>query len=145
MAEPRESSATEDRRRYAIEQAAALLNRFAYHLGRVAQMAEPAAVHELRVATRRFQRCLRVFKSVYPDGSVGKVIRRLRELRLLGADVRNRDIAIDLAIQAGLARDSKAILALTEDRRQARRKLVRIARRWARRDVSRKWRARLGL
>jgi CHAD domain-containing protein len=130
-------------RKYAREQTAERLRRFAFELARVAKQADADAIHDLRVSIRRFTQCLRIFPQFMPKGKVKKVRRRLRTLMALAAEVRNQDIALELVTRAGAAQAEELKGALTQRRTQTEQDLLAAARQWNRQNVSRKWRAQL--
>ncbi|HEY7392823.1 MAG TPA: CHAD domain-containing protein, partial [Bryobacteraceae bacterium] len=106
---------------------------------------DQAAVHDLRVAIRRLNRCLQVFSQFYPGNSGKKLRRRLKTLMEAAGHVRDLDVAIQLVANAGV--DRKAVLSyrMAQVRRQARRNLLHEVRLWKGRGFSRKWRNALGL
>ena len=131
-------------RQYAVEQARMLLRRLAYQANRFLQNTDAGAVHDLRVAARRFGQCLRVFGCFFPRKE-RKVRRRLRELMSLSSEVRNRDIALGLIERAGVTEGSELVRSLAGERAKAERDLVGLIEAWRRRGFSRRWRAQLEL
>jgi CHAD domain-containing protein len=132
-------------REHARLQTAALVRRLAFQLNRIARSADAGAVHDLRVAIRRLNRCLRVFSSFYPGDSWKKTRRDLKALMNEAAEVRERDIALLLFTEAGVGRRAAITTRLAAERREAARTLRLAARRWKGRNFSRKWRSRLDL
>src|SRR5262245_20209839 len=106
-------------RDYARTQTAILLRRLAYQVNRASKSTDAESVHDLRVAIRRLNRCLRTFSQFYPGRSWKKVRRRLKELMTVAGEVRDRDIAVELLNHAGSAPDSHAIKALGQERHTA--------------------------
>ena len=102
-------------------------------------MGTPDAVHDLRVAIRRLNQCLRLFRDFFPPGEARSIRRQLRKLMDLAGDVRNYDIAVELVKKS----KTPVIPELATERRRARRKLVNALNAWSRRDSSQKWRERL--
>lgn len=90
-------------RAFAMEQAAALLRDVRREVRRVRRGAKPGvdAVHDLRVATRRLDACLDVFRSQFRRKGARVMRQTLRELRKAAGAVRDRDIAIALCQEAG--------------------------------------------
>src|ERR1043165_8074659 len=129
-----------DMRAYAAEQASALLGRLAFHLNRAAKLPDPAADHDLRVALRRFSTCLQVFRQFFPNPERKKIRRQIREIMKLAADVRNRDVAIELARKSGVPADTPFLAVLEQERKHARKELKAGLARMENRDFSRKWR-----
>ncbi len=130
-------------REYARQQTAVLLRRFAYQLNRAMKQGDARAVHDLRVASRRLSRALRVFAQFFPDGAWKKIRRELGELMDLASGVRDRDIALEFL--AGVPRAGGAVESIESELRGLRRELTLELRRWRARGFSRKWRRKLGL
>lgn len=63
-----------------------------------AALADPSepAVHDLRVAIRRFRQALKIFAVCWDPLPVKKMHKRLRSLMAAAGEVRNRDIGMDL-------------------------------------------------
>ncbi|MDE3167410.1 MAG: CHAD domain-containing protein, partial [Acidobacteriota bacterium] len=113
-------------RDFARLQTAVLLRRLAYEVNRVARDGAAAAdpVHDLRVAIRRLSRCLRAFAPVYPGNSAKRIRRSLRELMQAAAEVRDRDIAAQLLLEAGTAESAGPLRHLASQREEAARRLA---------------------
>jgi CHAD domain-containing protein len=132
-------------REYARRQTSVLLRRLAATLTRAAREGDAESIHDVRVAMRRLSRCLRVFATFYPDGSGKKIRHRLSALMEAAGAVRDCDIALDLAGQAGVPRRSAVVARLEAERGRAGRDLLFEIRRWKSRDLLRQWRSRLEL
>ena len=132
-------------RNYARQQTSALLRRLAYQANRAHKGADEDAVHDLRVAIRRLNRCLRVFSQFYPGKSWKKVRRRLKVMMKAAGEVRDRDIAARLLREAGMPAEAAAFRTLEEERAYAARTLLSQVHHWRRQSFSREWRAELGL
>ena len=117
------SQSPETIRRYAQRQGAARLDRLAYEMGRNCRSADVEAVHDLRVSIRRLLSCLKAFPEFFSSGGKRKVRRRLREIMTLAGEVRNRDIAVELGLQAGLPEESELLAKLAWERTEAARRL----------------------
>ncbi|HLK65862.1 MAG TPA: CHAD domain-containing protein [Bryobacteraceae bacterium] len=126
-------------------QTAVLLRRFAFQVNRAALSGDAESVHDLRVAIRRFSRCLSTFSQFYPDGAGRKIRRELADLRDLAGNVRDRHIALELLAAAGISARSAVFMRLDEESRKAGRDLLNEAKRWKASGFSRKWRIKLGL
>jgi CHAD domain-containing protein len=124
---------------------AILLRRLAFQVGRIAKSSDAESVHDLRVAIRRFSRCLALFSQFYPGRSSKKARRKLSELMKTAGAVRDLDIAIELLAEAGLSRRAELFQRLAEQRREANRQLLLEVRDWKARAFSKKWRDSLGL
>jgi CHAD domain-containing protein len=132
-------------RKYAIDQGSQLLSKLVHQLHQAAATRDADAVHDLRVAIRRFQQFLRVFRQFLPRTKVKKIRRRLRGLMILAGEVRNRDIASMLLQQAGVTHNSQLSATLARDREQAQQELLRSIDRLNRRGLAKKWHSRLRL
>jgi CHAD domain-containing protein len=132
-------------REFVGQQTAKLLRKLSREVKRAAENQDEDAVHDLRVAIRRLNRCLRLFSSLYPGKSWKKVRRQLKTLMDAAGAVRDRDIAAMLLTKAGLKAGSPAFERLAEERREASEDLAGQLRAWNRRKVSKKWQAELGL
>jgi CHAD domain-containing protein len=132
-------------REFALLQTAVLLRRLAFDVHRAAKKGDQVAVHDLRVAIRRFSRSLRVFAQFYPAGSPKKIRRQLADWMKAAGGVRDRDIALQLLAQAGVPREAELAVRLEDERRQAGKELLRELRRFRTHNLSRKWRDQLQL
>jgi CHAD domain-containing protein len=132
-------------REYARLQTANLLRRFAFQLTRTARSGDAESIHDLRVAIRRLSRCLRVFSQFYPDRSAARIRRQLASVMALAADVRDRDVALELLAEAGVSRRSAVVARLQAERARALRELLLEVVRRTRKSFSQNWRGRLEL
>ena len=130
---------------FARQQTRTLLRRLANQVNRASQPGDPEAIHDLRVAIRRFSRSLRVFSQFLPGGKARRVRRQLRDVMDLAAAVRDRDIALELLQEARVPARSLLAASLRRERQAAEQKLIAAARRLGQRDFSRKWRVWLRL
>jgi CHAD domain-containing protein len=78
---------------FARRQANRLFTDLRSKLLRTAKSAGPTAVHDLRVAIRRFRQVLAVFKAVFPAHQREKIHRKLKRVMGPAGKVRNCDIA----------------------------------------------------
>ena len=131
--------------RYAREQASARLNRFAVQLRRASRSPDADAIHDLRVSIRRLSQCLKIFGEFFPAREVKKVRRRLRKILGAAAEVRNRDIAAELARKAGVSADSPVLARLSDERMITGKELEVALKRWRQRELSSRWRTKLGV
>jgi CHAD domain-containing protein len=132
-------------REFVRSQTDVLLRRLAVQADRAAASAEEAAIHDLRVAIRRLSRCLRVFAAFYPGRSWKDLRRRLRSLMEACAAVRDRDIAIALLTESGVAPGSPLLTRLHAERHGAQSGLRRKLRSWKDGAIYQRWQARLEL
>jgi len=122
-----------------------LLRRLAYEVSRAAKSGDADAIHDLRVAIRRFSRCLQVFSQFYPGNSWKKIRRRLAGLMEAAGAVRDLDIAMELLASASAGPNRQLLSKLKQQRRQANRELFAEVNHWNHQSFSKKWRGSLGL
>jgi len=130
-------------REYARRRTDILLRHLAVEVKRAAHSGDADAIHDLRVAIRRLSRCLRVFVQFYPDGSWKKVRAQLSDLLHLAGVVRDRDIALALLSEAGVAKRAAVVARMEQERRKAGRELLAAVRSWRDGGVAAKWRRQL--
>src|ERR1043165_579042 len=73
-----------------------LLERLAYQVNHAVHTADVEAVHDLRVAIRRFAQSLYLFKSSFASKEVRKIRGRLKDLMEVTNEVRDCDVAANL-------------------------------------------------
>jgi CHAD domain-containing protein len=122
-----------------------LLRRLADAVSKAAKTGKADAIHDLRVAIRRMKACLRLFAQFYPDGSRKELQDKLKTLMRASGEVRDRDIAMALAADAGVPPSSAAARRLGVERKDAVRELRGELKRWKSRGILREWRKRLEL
>ena len=120
-----------------------LLESLAFQAGRARRSPGPEAVHDLRVAIRRFSYALTFFQRSFAPKVWKKIRRSLKDTLAIAGEVRNCDIALEYLSKL---REPEA-MALQE-KVQLRRKEGAIALRqnlnqWVWRKASAKWRAAL--
>jgi CHAD domain-containing protein len=132
-------------RDYARLQAAVLLRRLAFQVDRAAKFGDAGSIHDLRVALRRFSRCLRVFAQFFPGHAWKKIRREIAGLLDAAGAVRDCDMALALLHEAGIQGQAGIVAQVVAKRRKASRELSRKIRQWPNGNFSRKWRSRLEL
>jgi len=132
-------------RKHALQLASVLLRRFAFEVNRTAKPGDPEAIHDLRVSIRRLTHCLRLFERFFPRGEAKEIRRDLKALMTQAAQIRNRDVAIDLLHRAGIRTASAILASMEQEREHGRRQLVESLKRWSHRGSFKKWRSRLDL
>ncbi len=99
-----------------------LLGKLAFRVRHAARRPDEDAIHDLRVSIRRLSQSLREFRQFFPHHETKKILKQLSKTMDLAAEMRNRDIAIELISGKGGA--PPAFLAtLRDEREQAKRKL----------------------
>ncbi len=130
-------------RKFAYEQAYKRLGRLAFQINQTIRSRDAEAVHDLRVAIRRFAQVLRAFKPCFRGKEVRKIRRELKQIMDLAGEVRNCDVALKLILKShGI--DATGLRPKLEDvRREDERALVAFLKQWADRQSSLKWRGAL--
>jgi len=129
-----------DTRKFAGQTSSRLLGRLAFQMNATMKSPDADAVHDLRVAIRRFSQSLIVFKDCFPGKEKRKIRRRLKRLMTLAGTARNYDVTLKLLAKSP-ADHSALRAAIAGDRRQASRALVSALKRRIDRKSSMKWRA----
>ena len=140
MSVDRRGSIPEAIDQFASLQVNRLLGKLAFQVRRAAKHPDEDAIHDLRVSIRRFSQCLREFRQFFPRHELRKILKQLGIVMDLAAEMRNRDIAIELIGGPAGENGTELLSNLRREREQAKRKLTRALVQWRRRDFSRKWR-----
>jgi len=101
---------------FAVAQATRLLERLAFQINGAVHSPHAVAIHDLRVAIRRFSQVLSACKTCFPARSVRKMRRRLKLIMALAGEVRDTDVALQLLGARGAG--------LLETKLRARRKIA---------------------
>jgi CHAD domain-containing protein len=123
---------------------AGLLKQLAAELQGVARSPDDAAaVHDLRVAIRRFSQALRIFPDVFGRGPTKKIRRKLKKAMSTLGSVRNLDISLEV-LQTAKANPSPGLLEDIQHRkRSAQKDLAVELRSWRKGDVLAGWKTML--
>ncbi len=135
--------ASTETRKFAYEQAHRRLGRLAFQINQTVRSRDAEAVHDLRVAIRRFVQVLRVFKRWFGGKEVRKIRRGLKKMMDLAGAVRNWDVALKLTSKHQRDEPAGVRHALENHRRESARVLVACLKQWADRQSSLKWRGAL--
>jgi CHAD domain-containing protein len=137
MAQPRTTeSAGGKSRPFAVEQAYSQLRRLSSQISRATKSCNPEAVHDLRVAIRRFTQAIAVT-------DMRKNRRRLKKIMTLAGEVRNCDVALKLNNRFKGPHADYLQSKLEERRKESESLLVAELIKWRDRRLSLKWRAAL--
>jgi CHAD domain-containing protein len=140
MSAARRGSIPEQMDKFASGQASRLLGKLAFQVRHAAKHPDEEAIHDLRVSIRRLSQCLREFRQFFPRRETKKILKQLGKVMDLAAEMRNRDVAIELIGKDGRSSESVFLANLRHERERAKQKLSRALVQWRRRDFSRKWR-----
>ena len=125
---------------YGIAKTGQLLDVLVLSLCEAAESLNEDTVHKVRVAIRRFQQALRVFRQYFPADGSKRVKAKLKSVMDLAGELRNRDIAI------GLVRKARGDTAgLEAQRNECHRQLQQLLAGIATPYLSEFWRRELGL
>lgn len=127
-------------RKFASDQADRRLGRLAFQVNQTVKSRDAEAVHDLRVAVRRFSQVLRVFKPCFRGKEPRKIRRELKHIMELAGEVRNCDIALKLMAKSQRRDTTGLPLKVKNLRREGERALVGFLRHWVDRKSSLKWR-----
>ena len=129
-------------REFVIQQTRQRLDRLASEAVRAAESDGEDAVHDLRVAIRRFTQSLILFPDFFPRKAHKKITRRLKKMMNRTSEVRNRDVALDYLSSS---EDPSVRQRLTRERDAFAEDVNRTLGRWQAKDFAVHWRAELRL
>src|ERR1700680_471193 len=133
-----------DSQSFAGEQGSKLLRQLAFEITRTLKSCDPERVHDLRVAIRRFNQLLLVFKPCFLGKEMRKIRRQLKTIMKSAGEVRNCDIALKLLSKAAVTEEANLFLRMKNRRKLCERELRGLLRPWIDRKSSSKWRTALG-
>ena len=128
---------------FAAEQFTPLLERFSFQCKKTLRAPDPEAVHDLRVAVRRFTQVLVAFESRFTPLTLKAIRTQLKNLLSAAGAVRDCDIAIEMLGKTGSPNLSKVGEELHVRRKGAEHRLLNTLRRMARQQYGAKWAAAL--
>jgi CHAD domain-containing protein len=135
--------ATSETRQFASEQARKLLRHLTLQISRSIKSCNADAVHDLRVAIRRFTQMFAVCKPCFPGKDMRKIRRRLKKIMIAAGEVRNCDVAMKFVAKSHLHDASQLQSKLQSHRKESARILVNDLTKGADRQMSVKWEAAL--
>jgi CHAD domain-containing protein len=125
---------------YATRQVSHYLDALVFDMHQARRLQDVESVHKLRVAIRRFRQALRVFETYFPAKRTRVVRKEMQRIRYLAGDVRERDIAIEIILKAGLSPD-----AMVAERNEAKKALMKALDEVCDTRLAGRWRSALGL
>jgi CHAD domain-containing protein len=132
-------------RRFVADHVSTLVRRLAFRIHRVSRISDADSMHDLRVANRRLSECLREFQDFFPHRKARKIRHALRDMMDLAAEVRNRDVAMELLGEGGAPPGLPLLKTLVQERKEAKERLLAFLRKRSMRDIAQRWRRRLDL
>ena len=130
-----------DLHHFANEQIAARLGRLAYQVHAAAQYPHADAIHDLRVAVRRFGQSVEVFSSALQKRGRKKIRKKLQRMMEVTGEVRDRDIALEFLARAGVKKSDSLYKRLAAERELAEKNLAEAIKRGSQSSFPAKWRA----
>jgi CHAD domain-containing protein len=129
---------------YVRMRVAGLLDRLEAEVQRAAAERHAEAIHDLRVSIRRLTQALRAFRTLLGKKPSKQVRIALRQVMDIAAEIRSRDIALELFAAARVPDGAPACGRLRQERQAAERRLLTKIRAWHRGKVCERWRKLLG-
>jgi CHAD domain-containing protein len=130
-------------RKFAGQNAVRLLGRLAFQMNVTRKSPDADAVHDLRVAIRRFAQPLSVFKPCFHGRETRKIRRRTKKLMILAGAVRNCDVALKLLSKSRSSQAADLRPKLQSQRKESERVLIGALKRRIERKSSLRWRTAL--
>jgi CHAD domain-containing protein len=145
MAQPRipQTSANGEAREFAVGQAHRQLKHLGLQISRAIKSCNPGAVHDIRVAIRRFSQAIALCHAYFPGGGMPRHRRRLKKIMNGAGDVRNCDVALKLVSKFRVPHAVHLRSKLQTRRKESAGQLVTELRKWTGRRISFKWKAAL--
>jgi CHAD domain-containing protein len=110
-------------------------------VGSTGHSPDPEAIHDLRVAIRRFTQSLAVFKPCFVRKQLKNIRRGLKPVMTLAGEVRDYDIALEYLSKHASPESTGLQTVFQARRRQAERALCSALKNWVTRKTSSKWRS----
>jgi triphosphatase len=130
-------------RHFAVDQAHRQLRHLALKINRAIKSCNADAVHEVRVAIRRFTQAIAVCRTCFRETDMPKNRRRLKKIMSEAGEVRDIDVALKFIARFRVPHAVHLRSKLQSLREESARLLVAELRKWTDRRMSFKWRAAL--
>lgn len=121
-----------------------LLGNVSKEIGGTLEDPKADQVHDLRTSIRRLRETLRVFADFFPSKPTKAVRKELQTLMHLAAEIRNRDITLELIQDSGIS-NARLAKAMQGQRNSYRKKLLLELERIRDGSLEKQWKAALGL
>jgi CHAD domain-containing protein len=131
--------------RFSSEHGSGLLRALNLEVARASKFAGIEAVHDLRVAARRFRQALKILQPWLPDEESRLLRRELKELMERAGDVRDRDIALRLLRALDIPKNRRIVSEFHDARTACAHSLHQSVRDFQLRDTGAAWRRALKL
>jgi CHAD domain-containing protein len=145
MAQPRtpDPAAGGEARQFAVQQADRQLKHLSLQINRAIKSSNAGAVHDVRVAIRRFTQAVAVCRPYFHATDLPKNRRRLKKIMSGAGEVRNCDVALKFTAKFRVPHAVLLRSKLQSRRKESERLLVTELRKWTGRRMLIKWRAAL--
>jgi CHAD domain-containing protein len=117
-----------------------LLESLAFEIGRVRRAPDPEAIHDMRVAIRRFLQALALIKPLLPAKELKRMRRRLRRILRFAGTVRDCDILTGYLSRLKLPEGRLLNIRIQARRRETELELLPVLHKWVAERTSAKWR-----
>jgi CHAD domain-containing protein len=107
-----------------------LSRRLGVQINRALESCDPSAVHQVRVAIRRFTQAVAAWKPCFPAKDLRKTRRRLKKILSAAGEVRNCDVAHKFLLRWNIAHRARLQSKLEARRQEAARVLLARLKRW---------------
>jgi CHAD domain-containing protein len=112
---------------YVRKQTSSIIDKLSAHAAEAQSDPTPDAVHDIRVAIRRFKAALRTFRPELPAGGVRKVRAELDRVMEAAGPVRDLDVALELLAAARLPTRSPLLVEIRSRRETGAKALRKLA------------------
>ena len=129
-------AAATETQQFVTRQTRRLSRQLAMQINRALQSCDARAVHQVRVAIRRFSQGVAVYKPCFPAKDLRKCRRRLKKIMSAAGDVRDCDVADKFLDRWTMPHADRLRSKLTSRREDAARVLVHELKRWTYRDLA---------
>lgn len=129
---------------FARRETEARMNRVLAELERATRQPDEEAVHDLRVAIRRFSQALRIFGPLLPAKGARKLRRRVKVVLDAAAVVRDLDVGLEMLLEEDVPESEALVQEMRAERRRAELFLVGQVCLLRAEDLEKDWRAHLG-
>lgn len=130
-------------RQFAVAQARTRLTHLAGQIRRAVRSCNADAVHEVRVAIRRFTQSIAVCRPYFRHSDLHKHRRRLKKIMTGAGEVRNCDVALRFVLKSRAPESAHLQTKIEARREESARLLVAELRKWTDRRIASKWRGTL--
>jgi len=122
--------AAQETEQFAARHTSRLRRRLALQINRALQSCDAQAVHQIRIAIRRFTQAVAVWKPCFPAKDLRKTRRRLKKIMSAAGEVRNCDVAHKFLLRWRIAHRDRLQSKLEARRQDAVRDLIAQLKRW---------------